>query len=291
MTGVKPLIVSLLCLAAAAPAVPRGPAPNSVQIEYGETAKPDHAPLRQILVEHRILENFRDFLGMLVLPRPLTLKLEDCDGYADAWYEPTSESITVCYDYIEELRANVPKETTEDGVTPEDAVIGPVFEVFLHEISHALFKMLKMPILGREEDAADQFAAMFLLQMGKENSKRIIAATALMYWREAQEGDPDKADFASAHSPPIQRFYNLVCIAYGSDKELFGYVRDKYLGAARADECVDEAETLKFAFSKLMGPHIDEKARRQFELVDWMPAARRILEIRTNTANLNAGNE
>lgn len=286
LTGVKPLIISLLCLVAAPAAVTTGPAPNGIQIEYGEATKPDEKALRDILVEHRLLENFRDYLSILILPKPLTLKLASCNGEADAWYDSSNDSITVCYDYIEELQEHAPKATTEDGVTPEDAVIGPVFEVFLHELGHAVFKMLKLPVLGREEDAADQFAAILLLQMGKDTARRIVAATALMYWREAQEEKPEDKDFAGAHSPPIQRFYNLICLAYGSDPELFGYVRGKYLSDARAEECRDETATIRFAFGKLLGPHLDEKARRQFELAEWMPAARRMLHSRQqgNTA-------
>jgi hypothetical protein len=259
------------------PAPEAPPSANQIAIEYGPAEDAGHVALRQVLQEHKILEQFRDFLGMLVLPRQLTLKFESCDGEADAWYEATLYQVTICYEYIEELRKTAPKQTTEDGVTPEDAVIGPVMEVVLHETAHAVFHILELPILGREEDAADQFAAIMLLQMGQETARRTIAATAHMYWREAEESPPDHSDFANAHSPPIQRFYQLVCIAYGWDEELFGYVREKYLDPERADECPEEAETLKNSFWKLIGPHIDESKRHQLEIGNWMPAARRLL--------------
>jgi len=29
------------------------------------------------------------------------------------------------------------------------------FDLFLHELGHAVFDLLKIPVLGREEDAAD----------------------------------------------------------------------------------------------------------------------------------------
>ena len=34
----------------------------------------------------------------------------------------------------------------------------------LHELGHALFHKYDIPLFGREEDAADQFAAYFMLQ-------------------------------------------------------------------------------------------------------------------------------
>lgn len=281
MRGLKSRIYigAVLAGLVAAPAVANEPgdAPNRIVIEYGPAPNPAHTELREILQEHRILEQFRDFLAMLILPRPLNLEFDDCEGDADAWYEPTLHKVTICYEYIADLRDNAPKETTVDGVTPEDAVIGPVMEVVLHEVAHAVFHLLELPILGREEDAADQFAAVLLLQMGKDTARRTIAATAHMYWREAQTGKVDDSDFASAHRPAIQRFYHLVCIAYGWDSALFEYVLEKYLSHERAGECQQEVETLKVAFWKLVGPHIDDKVRRDMQIGDLMPAARRML--------------
>ncbi len=281
MTGIKMFViasVALLFLASAPPPVRDGSqTAGQITIEYMPTENADHNTLRTALLEHRVLEQFRDYLAMIRLPRELKLVFDGCEGEADAWYEPTQYQVTLCYEYIEELRRKAPKQTTEDGVTPEDAVIGPVMEVVLHETAHAVFHMLALPILGKEEDAADQFAAIMLLQMGQETARRTIAATAHMYWREAEESPPDHSDFASSHSPPIQRFYQLVCTAYGWDESLFGYVREKYLDPERADECPDEVETLKASFSKLIGPHLHSQTRHAIEIGSWMPVARKVL--------------
>ena len=281
MTGIKMFVlasVALLFLASAPPQSRVESQPESrIAIEYVATENPEHGALRTVLMEHRVLEQFRDYLSMIKLPRELKLTFAGCEGEADAWYDATQYQVTLCYEYIEELWIKAPKETTEDGVTPEDAVIGPVMEVVLHETAHAVFHMLALPILGKEEDAADQFAAIMLLQMGPETARRTIAATAHMYWREAEESAPDHSDFASSHSPPIQRFYQLVCTAYGWDDTLFGYVREKYLDPERADECPDEVETLKASFSKLIGPHLDTRARNAIEIGSWMPVARKVL--------------
>jgi hypothetical protein len=50
----------------------------------------------------------------------------------------------------------MPVETTVDGVAPLDALVGPLLDTCLHEFAHAIFEMLRVPVLGREEDAADQ---------------------------------------------------------------------------------------------------------------------------------------
>jgi hypothetical protein len=63
--------------------------------------------------------------------------------------------ITYCY----ELVADFMKSASKSGkynLTPEQAVLGPFFFIVLHETAHGLFHVLAVPVLGREEDAADQ---------------------------------------------------------------------------------------------------------------------------------------
>ena len=64
--------------------------------------------------------------------------------------------------------------------------------------------------------------------------------------------------FADAHGTPAQRFYNLLCIAYGADAQLFGdMVEEAHLPKERADDCKDEYLQVALAYEKLIGPHID----------------------------------
>jgi hypothetical protein len=47
--------------------------------------------------------------------------------------------------------------------------------------------------------------------------------------------------FSNVHGTPAQRFFNVLCIAYGADQKLFAdVVEKKYLPEDRADGCVDE---------------------------------------------------
>ena len=66
----------------------------------------------------------------------------------------------------------------------EDALIAPLMDVFLHEAAHALFDLLAIPVLGREEDAADQVAAYYMLQYPKETKRRLIIGAAFSYAAE-----------------------------------------------------------------------------------------------------------
>ena len=89
--------------------------------------------------------------------------------------------IVVCYEYIDQLWKAIPLETTPAGVTAVDALVGPLFDTCLHEFAHSMFDMLQVPVLGREEDAADQVSAYIMLHLGKIEARRLIGATAYAY--------------------------------------------------------------------------------------------------------------
>jgi hypothetical protein len=50
----------------------------------------------------------------------------------------------------------------------------------------------------------------------------------------------------------------MLCVAYGSDKELFGDVLEKgFLPKDRAELCEDEYRQVDFAYRTLVSPHVD----------------------------------
>jgi hypothetical protein len=212
--------------------------PNRIKIEYVAPKNPAHQPIYDRLKQARFLEKVQDFLSPFRLPRPLLMKTVGCDGESNAWYE--NDAITLCYEYIEEIWRAAPTETTPDGVTPVDALVAPVFDTTLHEFGHAIFEILKIPVFGREEDAADQVAAYIALQLGKEEARRQLAGVAYAYMTEAKaeaKTTPQLERFANEHGTPAQRFYNVLCIAYGADPKAFGNPAKCQSARTRAKPC------------------------------------------------------
>ena len=241
---------------------------NRVSVSYVPPKNPAHQPIYDQLKEVSFLEKLQQFLTPFRLPRALLVKVEGCDGDANAFYE--KNVITICYEYIELLRKTMPAETTAAGVTPIDAIVGPLFDTCLHEFAHALFEMLRLPVLGREEDAADQVSAYIMLQFGKVEARRLIGGVAYAYKIEADAATapPTMTHFADLHGTPAQRFYNVLCIAYGADKHLFGddIVEKGYLPKERAEDCENEYRQAAYAYEKLIGPHVDRgRAKKVFD--------------------------
>jgi len=237
---------------------------------YEAPKNPAHQALYEQLKAARSLERLREFLSFIRLPRVLTLKLAGCDGDDNAAYVPEDLTVTVCYEYLEAVRKIAPTTATLDGVTPENAVRGPLFEVFLHEVGHALFDQLHIPILGREEDAADQFAAFALVHLNRQTARDTVLGVGWMYAQEAKEATLSRSDLADVHGFAGQRFYNLLCIAYGAEPRLFADLVEKnYLPAGRADDCADEYGQVAYAIRKLMGPYVDVSTREKIFARDW----------------------
>jgi hypothetical protein len=243
--------------------------PDRFQVSYGTPENPAHEPVLRLLKERQVLEQLKEFLSPLRLPRKLQLQFRGCDGVSNAWYG--GDAVTVCYEYIEESFSNAPRETTPAGVTRADAIVGPTLEVFLHEVGHAVFDYLKIPLMGREEDAADQFAGYLLLQFAKSDARRLIVGTAYAYNVDASKPTTKKNPFADEHGLPAQRFYNLLCIAYGADSKLFAdLVEKEYLPKDRAEGCEGEYKQVKYAVTKLIGPYIDPARAKRVREKRWL---------------------
>jgi hypothetical protein len=94
-----------------------------------------------------------------------------------------------------------------------------------HEMGHMLIAELNLPVLGREEDAADQlgFISLFL-SIGRQRDPDFypklldIADYWRLEWQLAKAGDEQVYAWAS-HGLDAQRFYNLACLIYGSDPD------------------------------------------------------------------------
>jgi hypothetical protein len=139
-----------------------------------------------------------------------------------------------------------------------------------------MFDLFKVPIFGHAEDAADNFAGYIMLQFGKERARRLIAGGAWawrMYVADYRTNPIVKtqlAGFASNHGQPEERFYNLMCLAFGADPVTFAdLTQDGYLPPNRSPSCRFEYDTLAYAFHREISPHIDQQMARQVLDTAW----------------------
>jgi hypothetical protein len=248
---------------------------NRILIEYVPPTNPAHQPLYELLKQHRTLEKLQEMFSPFRLPIDLALRTVGCNGISNAWYH--RPNVSVCYEYLNEIYQTMPKETIPGGITPNDAVLGQTFYVFGHEMGHAMFDVLKVPIIGDAENGADHFSAYMMLQFGKVRAKDLITGAAYTYKKYVQGPyvSAPLAAFSDIHDAPAQRFYNMLCLAYGADPVLFAEFVEKdaveYLPKGRARNCRREYEQVTFAFNESIRPHIDERLEKQVLDKTWLP--------------------
>ena len=265
-------VLILLCAALAEPSsgAAQEMQPKQVDIQYVEPKNAALRPVYEQIKKAQALEKIQTLLAPLRLPRRLLIKTEDCDGVSNAWYE--EDSITVCYEYLDGIWKNVPAAST-DGIAPVDALLGPLVDVFLHEVGHAVFDYWQTPLLGREEDAADMFSTYIMLQFDKPEARRLILGNAYQYKGDVRSPVVVQSmrKFSDVHGTPSQRYYNVLCLAYGADPVLFAdFVASGKLPKDRAEGCEFEYQQVANAFERLVVPNLDPDLRKGLHKT-WLP--------------------
>ena len=153
----------------------------------------------------------------------------------------------------------------------------------LHEMGHLLISELQLPVLGREEDAADQLGFMGLFLLYDQQADADFYARLLDvadYWRleaERTRGSAEQIPLWDSHSLDEQRFFNIACLAYGSDPQRLEWiVASTGLPEERALYCDQEYAQVHHAVNWLLERFhrpADRPARGRIEVVYDEPPA------------------
>jgi hypothetical protein len=132
-----------------------------------------------------------------------------------------------------------------------------------HEIGHMLVGELGLPVLGKEEDAVDALATIWLLEFdeGEDSYDALINAADGWYFNAVNSTGSGVDDFSyySDHSLDIQRAYAMVCMMVGKDPEVFGETADIYeLDADQQEACGYTYEQAFTSWMTLLDPHLTE---------------------------------
>jgi len=208
---------------------------------------------RQVKQE-KLLERAADNLNRnLSLPYDITLRTKDC-GEVNAFYDPRDRSITICYELMEHFY-KLFKSTGLADQPAYDKMFDAIRFAFLHELGHAVIDAYKLPVIGNEEDAADRCSSYICLtELGDEGVRAVMAA-ADAFAIESKIRTPDSRHMADEHLLQEQRFYNTLCMIYGSDTNKYNFiVKENYLPKERAVRCPNEFDRTVQSWSSLFEP-------------------------------------
>jgi len=258
-----------------------------IRIEYVPPKNADLQKVYDMVNERHTLEMVQMIFSPVRLPVDLAIKTVECNGVSNAWYQRDGKvpTVSVCYEYLQEIWRSMPQDTPAGALlTMSDAICGQLFFAVAHELGHAMFDIFDVPLFGRQEDAADQFATFIMLQFGGERARKLISGAAYGYHEYIKDlKDKPKvtlplAAFSSDHGTPEERFFNLLCTAYGYDATLFADLVKERLPESRAAKCKFEYDDLRFAFRQVFSAHLDyDKVKKVLE-TDWFADIQRTAE-------------
>jgi hypothetical protein len=211
-----------------------------IEIEYVAPLNPANWATYALVKERRVLEELSAFLSPLRLPNRLRIAMSECLA-PNAFYSRYS-GVLLCYELPAEA-STVAFGMIRQGFTRDNVIVGTFVLAALHEIGHAVFDIYRVPIFGREEDAADQISAFVMLNFGTDMARRTI--TGYAHYFRAMSHPLSRTAFADEHGTQLQRFYNLLCIGYGAQPDTF---KDMIASEQeRAERCGREYEQVSFA--------------------------------------------
>jgi len=176
----------------------------------------------------------------------------ECDE-DEAYYDKSSKEIAICYQKLERFYYLFSRKLRGEKAS-EEATRGATVSLFLHELAHALIDVWELPITGNEEDAADQFATLLMLN-GMVGGERMALSGALTFklYAEAERGL--RKLYWDSHSLDEQRYYNTICLIYGHRPAAYQYLIDNgTLPVQRAINCEDDYPRLKKSWQTLLYP-------------------------------------
>jgi hypothetical protein len=244
---------------------------SDIEITYVKPGQPYLMPIYERLKKRGFLEQLKQLLSPLQLPVKLRITTYEC-GVTNSFWNGRAAGLSLCYEWPDWLERLAPIDKTPEGYRREDIILGAFLQVTFHELGHGMFDIYNVPMFGREEDAADQMAGFMMWQFGEEVARRTLPGSAY-FWRQSEDGAaPWSRDlYSDTHGNPMQRYYNILCMAYGRSPETFKeFVDTGMLPKERAALCPHEYQQIRNAFVKTILPHIDPVMMKEVQSRQWL---------------------
>jgi hypothetical protein len=133
-----------------------------------------------------------------------------------------------------------------------------------HEIAHAFIDLYQLPIVSNEETAADNLAVSLALEYTRDGLDTVLDSAVLFDLLD--QDSPKKyteSDYWDEHELDAQRFYNILCLAYGrypkqvkkelsivNNKKLIQFLKE------RGEWCIYQYDQQLNAWGKLLNDYI-----------------------------------
>ncbi len=234
-------------------------ADNYVHVKYAKPVSKNEIAIKKELKASNTVNLIVSFINdNFQLPEKLTLFFGSADG---PLYDGQQNKIEVPFEFITEITNRFSKEkyAEKTGITLEEARDDVLMYTLLHELAHAFISMYEIPVLGKEEDAADALATILLIEYFEDGQEIALSAADLFSIESySRDGELQEEDFWDEHSLDEQRYYSTLCYIYGSNPKQYAFiVKEGSLSKERADMCIGEYEKTAQDWLYLLEPYMN----------------------------------
>ncbi|MEJ1413101.1 MAG: DUF4344 domain-containing metallopeptidase [Candidatus Sedimenticola sp. (ex Thyasira tokunagai)] len=190
-------------------------ADSKAQVVFESTVKLDEKIIQNNLQSSEDILSFEQLINdTFKISQPLYFVFGGDDG---PLYDTENNEIIIPYLFIKEIKSRFTKNKYfQTGVTVDEATIDALIHTMFHELAHALVAMYDLPVLGKEEDAADALATLLLIDSYQDGQEIAISAADLFDLESQDIKAIQEEDFWDEHSLDAKRYYSTICLVYGS---------------------------------------------------------------------------
>ena len=216
--------------------------------------------LAEQLIETGVFETVIAALNnQLLLPRNIDVVFQEC-GEINAFYDPESGAIAMCYEIVEWLVQSFAQVEADPEVAFARGLDAAIF-ILNHEVGHALVHQLELPTTGKEEDAVDELASIIVMESFPGGEATVLNAAQSFFISGSEVTDLSELDFADEHSLDQQRFFGISCLVYGRNPEGNAQLLERgVLSEDRAALCEEEYPMKLASWSVLLLFEGDDEA-------------------------------
>jgi Putative metallopeptidase len=138
-------------------------------------------------------------------------------------------------------------------------VIGNMLFATLHELGHAHIQEMGLPVLGREEDAADGYAITSLIKVATDSSANVLRQATKGWFLDDERNQKEGYGLAfyDEHGLDKQRAYEIVCLMVGSNLDKFADLANQVkMPQDRQESCAGDYSNASWSWETVLKPHL-----------------------------------
>lgn len=159
------------------------------------------------------------------------------------------------------IRLAPPAALSPSAISLDQFTRGTLRFIILHELGHGLVSLYELPVLGREEDAADRFAT-FWMSPDSQGEDGTDAVAAMEWWlASARQSDitREQLPWWDEHGMDEQRAYQIACLLYGAAPDDFGPLASRMEIPDRSRQrCLVETVQNNLSWSRLLKGQVSQ---------------------------------